>query len=54
MAYIAMVKQEIAYRGWLRYRKQQYSNQLIKHGLYILVKKAVVPKEFKLFKEDRT
>jgi hypothetical protein len=26
---MAMVKQEIAHRGWPRYRKQQYSNQSI-------------------------
>jgi len=45
MAYMAMVKQEIAHRGWPRYGKQQYSDQ-IKQGLYVLVKEAVVPKEF--------
>jgi hypothetical protein len=53
MAYMAMVKQEIAHRGWLRYGKQQYSDQ-IKQGLYVLVKEAVVPKEFESSKEDRT
>ena len=53
MAYMAIVKQEIAYRGWPRYRKQQYSDQT-KQGLYVLVKEAVVPKEFKSSKEDRT
>ena len=50
---MAMVKQEIVHKGWLRYGKQQYSDQ-IKQGLYILVKKAVVPKEFESSKEDRT
>ena len=53
MAYIAMVKQEIAYRGWPRYGKQQYSNQLarpswdvVNPSLDKLEKEAVVPKEF--------
>jgi len=53
MAYMAMVKQEIAHRGWPRYGKQQYSDQ-VKQGLYVLVKEAVVPKEFESSKEDRT
>jgi hypothetical protein len=37
MVYIAIVKQEIAHGGWLRY----------KQGLYVLVKEVVVLKEFK-------
>jgi hypothetical protein len=53
MAYIAMVKREIAYGGWLRYRKQQYSSQLARPSWDIvnlswdkLEKEAVVFKEF--------
>ena len=44
---MAMVKQEIAHRGWLRYGKQasNKARQLIKQGLHVLVKKVVVPKE---------
>ncbi len=51
---MAMVKQEIAHRGWPRYGKQQqYSNQLarpswdvVNSSLDKLEKEAVVPKEF--------
>jgi len=50
---MAMVKQEIAYRGWPRYGKQQYSNQLVRPSWDVvnpswnkLEKKAVVLKEF--------
>ena len=57
---MAMVRQEIAYRGWLRYRKQQqYSSQLarpswdvVNPSLDKLEKEAVVPKEFKISKEE--
>jgi hypothetical protein len=35
IVYIVIVKQEIVYRGWLRYKKkQQYSNQLITRTIY--------------------
>ena len=53
MAYMAIVKQEIAHRGWPRYGKQQYSNQLARPSWDVvnpswdkLEKEAVVPKEF--------
>jgi len=53
MAYMAMVKQEIAHRGWPRYGKQQYGNQLARPSWDVvnpswvkLEKEAVVPKEF--------
>src|ERR1700733_8632948 len=59
MAYMAMVKQEIAHRGWPRYGKQQYSNQLARPSWDVvnpswdkLEKEAVVPKEFKTSKEE--
>ena len=54
-----MVKQEIAHREWLRYRKQQYSNQLARPSWDIvnpnwdkLEKEAVIPKEFEISKEE--
>ena len=50
---MAMVRQEIAHRGWPRYGKQQYSNQLARPSWDVvnpswdkLEKEAVVPKEF--------
>jgi len=53
MAYMAMVKQEIAHRGWLKHGKQasNKARQLIKQGLHVLVKEAVVPKEAETSKE---
>ena len=50
-------QQEIAHRGWSKHGKQQQDK--IQHsvnwqGLYVLVKEAVVPKEFESSKEDRT
>ena len=55
MAYMAIIKLEIAHRIWTRYGKQQqYSNQLVRPSWDIVnpswdkpEKEAVVPKEFK-------
>jgi len=55
MAYMAMVRQEIAHRGWPRYgrQQQQHNNQLarpswdvVNPSLDKLEKEAVVPREF--------
>jgi hypothetical protein len=46
-------QQEIAHRGWSKYRKQDKIRQPVnQRGLYVLIKKAVIPKEFKTFKEE--
>jgi hypothetical protein len=52
MAYMATVKQEIA-QGMAKIRETMVQQSIIKQGLYVLVKEAVVPKEFKSSKEDR-
>jgi hypothetical protein len=46
-------QQEIAHRGWSKYGKQDKIRQPVnQRGLYVLVKEAVVPKEFKTSKEE--
>jgi hypothetical protein len=52
MAYMAMVKQEIA-QGMAKIQETMVQQLIVKQGLYVLVKEAVVSKEFKSFKEDK-